>query len=123
MQAARGLLRPLLRPLQLFLRSADARDKCGRLVQYALRLLLGLCAALPVARAPAALVARLRSLMETISDARRTHRWLKGISPLLALRASARAPAWPIAIMPGARRRSAACDQHFGNPTLRYSNH
>ena len=83
----------LLRPLQLFLRSSDARDKLGRLVQYALRLLLGLCAALPFAKAPSALVARLRSLMETISDARRTHRWLKGISPLLALRASARAPA------------------------------
>ena len=64
---------------------SDVRDKLGRLVQYTLRMLVGVLAEMPpdIARREAALI--ITKLMAAIGDARRCFRWLKGVSPILAL--------------------------------------
>lgn len=67
------------------LSQSDVRDKMGRLVQYAFRMLSGVLAEMPHDAARLELAATLTKLMATIGDARRCFRWLKGFSPLLAL--------------------------------------
>ena len=72
-------------PTQRMLAQSDVRDKLGRLVQYACRMIVGLLSEMPpdVARREAAVI--LTKLMAAIGDARRCFRWLQGVSPILAL--------------------------------------
>lgn len=75
----------VLVPLNGLLARSDARDKAARLVQYALRTVVGVLAVLQPSEARRRLVQTLGRLMLTLSSARRTHRWLR-LAPLLALR-------------------------------------
>ena len=75
--------RRLLLPLQGLLAQSDARDKLARLTQYTLLMVNGLVVALG---GPSSAAARLRAVMKPLADARQTGRWLKGVTPLLALR-------------------------------------
>ena len=76
------LSRHVLLPLQSLLAQSDARDKLLRLVQYALLMVHGLVTALGGASS----AARLQAIIRPLADARQTGRWLKGVTPLLALR-------------------------------------
>ena len=75
--------RRVLLPLQGLLAQSDARDKLARLTQYTLLMVNGLVVALG---GPSSAAARLRAVMKPLADARQTGRWLKGVTPLLALR-------------------------------------
>ena len=81
------LVQQVLAPSQCALAQSDVRDKMGRLVQYALLMLTGLIEL--VGTSPDAArrehTTTLAKLMVAIGDARRCFRWLKGVSPLLAL--------------------------------------
>jgi len=73
-------------------------------VQYMLRMLGGVLAALPPDAARRELATIATKLMTAIGDARRCFRWLKGVSPLLALcegsatRGEARWVEWTLAV-------------------------
>ncbi len=81
----------VLQPVNDVLSRADGRDKAARLVQYAVRLALGVLSRLSPSAARRQLALTFAKVMSTLSDARRTHRWLK-LAPLLALRSGS--PLW-----------------------------
>mmetsp|Transcript_44754 Transcript_44754/g.149436 ORF Transcript_44754/g.149436 Transcript_44754/m.149436 type:complete len:191 (+) Transcript_44754:228-800(+) len=72
----------VLMPLRELLSRSDARDVLALLVQRAALVPIGL---LPNGETRDA----LRRLRDALADARRAHRWLAGVGPLVALRASA----------------------------------
>jgi len=80
--------------LQKFLAKSDGRDKFGRAIQYGMRFLVGMSTLLM--RSPVALTDHLRdrihhnqivyrNIQSNISDARRTHRWLKEVATIRVL--------------------------------------
>jgi len=91
--------------LQVFLAKADGRDKAGRITQYLCRFLVGTCALLlqrnlSHEREDTVMHFQIkcRSVQTALSDARRTHRWLKQIGMVRGLAAMAKAtlhiPLW-----------------------------
>lgn len=83
MRNAEAATKGFLIPIQNLLAASDGRDKAGRLVQYCCRMLLGFIALAGGNREM--LARRLSKMMAALGDARRTHRWLKGISPVVSL--------------------------------------
>jgi hypothetical protein len=79
-------LSPVLVPCEGLIAKSDGRDKLGRLVQYFLRFWLGYLRQLEPSAALTDQIKLLSKIMATLGDSRRTNRWLKGISPMLALR-------------------------------------
>lgn len=77
----------VLVPVEAFLAKTDARDKLTKIFQEFLRAIVGFLAEvkdMPEARK--ALIARLKKAMSALGEARRTFRWFKEVSPVLALR-------------------------------------
>ena len=72
--------------LEGLLGRSDGRDKLGRLVQYACRMVAGRLKQMQPSEARSEIIRILTKVMGTLGDSRRTNRWLKGVTPLLALR-------------------------------------
>ena len=72
--------------LEGLLGRSDGRDKLGRLVQYACRMVAGRLKQMEPSDAQAETIRILTKVMGSLGDSRRTNRWLKGVSPVLALR-------------------------------------
>ena len=74
-------------PFEALIAKTDGRDKVLKIFQETLRTTVGILADAkdPVA-ARKELIARLRKIMSAVGEARRTFRWFKEVSPVLALR-------------------------------------
>jgi len=68
-----------------FISKAEARDKVGRIVQYACRGLQGLLAHMPAGAALQAYKPAIAEIQTTLAWARRTHRWGKEMPHIPAL--------------------------------------